>query len=212
MNGLLATELKILAGNFCALCASGKPAYNSGRRGEWDHEVPEGSQRGNRCFAAPIHDRLRELDKGEVMPEWRRMIVHHSATKDTPALDAKAIKRFHMEERGWKDVGYAFLVELVGDKYIAVPGRSLTVAGAHCPGQNTIALGICLVGDFSEVEPPDAQLERTAELCAELCVRFGIDVEEIRPHREYRKTECPGLVPMEKLREMVGRRLFESGE
>ena len=56
-------ELVRLAGDFCSLCAAGSKAFNSGRRGEWNHEVQEGSQRGNRCFAAPIHERLATLKK-----------------------------------------------------------------------------------------------------------------------------------------------------
>jgi len=146
------------------------------------------------------------------MPNWQRILIHHSASPDTPKLDTKAIKRFHVEERGWDDIGYHALVELVGDSYVAVPGRPLSKAGAHCPGQNKTALGLCLVGDWRKEEPPLAQLERAAELCAEWCVRFGIQVDEIRAHREFRSTVCPGLVSIEKIRRLVSRFLFMEAE
>jgi N-acetyl-anhydromuramyl-L-alanine amidase AmpD len=73
-----------------------------------------------------------------------------------------------------------------------VEGRSLSLPGAHCPGRNQIDLGICLIGDFTKAPPPDEQLRVTAELCADLCERWGILPMDIRPHRAFRKTECPG--------------------
>lgn len=125
---------------------------------------------------------------------WQRILIHHSATPvDTPP---EAIFSYHTlpppRGRGWRNVGYNFLVHKNGEKYSVRDGRPMTIPGAHCPGQNQIALGVCLIGDFTKEPPPDAQLAVAADLCSELCKRWGILPIDIRPHRAFRKTECPG--------------------
>lgn len=141
------------------------------------------------------------------MSRWMRVLVHHSAGPDTAGLDAEGIRRFHTAPppagRGWKDIGYHGLVERQGEAYVFVHGRPLDMAGSHCPGQNTIALGLCLVGNFSEIEPPEAQVAAAARAIAEWCERFGISPGEIHPHRAFRQTECPGKVPVFEIRERV---------
>lgn len=123
---------------------------------------------------------------------WREILIHHSGSPDTGGLDAEGIRRYHMEVKGWAEVGYHHLCELDGDQYIHVPGRPETMQGAHSPGHNQTALGVCLVGDFTDSPPPLAQLLVTAELCANLCRKYDIRAMDIRPHRAFRKTECPG--------------------
>lgn len=142
-----------------------------------------------------------------MIPKWQRILVHHSASHDTEAMNSEAIRRYHIEERGWVDVGYHYLVENVHGVYVAVPGRSLGKPGAHCPGQNTVAIGVCLIGNFVAEAPSAAQLDKVSELCSELCLRFGIPVEEIHPHNRFRKTECPAKVPVQEIRERVQRLL-----
>lgn len=136
-------------------------------------------------------------------PVWRRIIVHHSASEDGDARDATAIWRFHVEERGWASVGYHGVVERIGNIYQFVSGRSLAMPGAHCPGQNELALGLCLVGDFTKQPPPMDQMRVAAEVCADWCGRFDIPSEEIHPHNRYRATLCPGRVDIGMLRYLV---------
>lgn len=123
---------------------------------------------------------------------WSEVLIHHSAGPDTGGLDADGIRHYHVEVKGWRDVGYHYLVELEGHRYIVVPGRPETQDGAHCPGHNQTALGVCMVGDFTDSPPSLEQLRVTAELCADLCRRHGIRSLDIRPHRAFRRTECPG--------------------
>lgn len=144
------------------------------------------------------------------MPDWKRILIHHSATHDGPGADYPGIRRYHVEVNNWNDIGYHAVVEKVADRYIAIPGRPLTVQGAHCPGQNNVALGMCLVGNFELEAPPDGQLDEAASILAGWCIRFGIDVTEIKTHREFRETACPGsLFPINDLRARVARILAE---
>lgn len=71
-------------------------------------------------------------------------IGHHTAME--PCFDLKqcvhemqVIQNFHMDDRGWWDIGYNFLIGQDGRIY---EGRGFTVQGAHCSGWNTKTLGI----------------------------------------------------------------------
>jgi hypothetical protein len=135
---------------------------------------------------------------------WEHVIVHHTAGKDSETIDTEAIRRFHVEGRGWRDVGYHFLVEKIGDRYHAIVGRPLDMPGAHAPGWNTKALGVALVGDFTETGPPQEQLECAARLVASLVKAFGmigvvadewpLTLENLAviAHRQTKATACPG--------------------
>lgn len=134
--------------------------------------------------------------------EWRGALIHHSAT--SPTVTAEQIRNYHVKEKGWVDVGYHGLIEL--DKHGVwrfVPGRSLSMVGAHCPTKNRTHLGLCLIGNFMHSTPPIAQLEAAADLLAEWCVAFDFGPDAIWPHKAYRQTDCPGLVDILSLRARV---------
>jgi len=123
-----------------------------------------------------------------------RIILHCSATEDGRTVSWSAIRRFHVEQRGWADIGYHFGVELVNDGYEILLGRFPERMGAHCQNQNFDSLGICFVGSFDASSPPPAQWERGVKLAAWLCRRFIIGADKVFGHREFdpQKT-CPGL-------------------
>ena len=141
--------------------------------------------------------------------KWERIVIHHTVTSDGDTLlDMEAIRRFHTAPkprgRGWSDIGYNFCVEKVGGGlYVAIMARPMYRNGSHVGGHNTGSIGIALVGDFSTRQPPLAQVGTTAELCAAICRSTGIRTDQIFPHRHFKATACPGLVPMGTIREMV---------
>lgn len=123
---------------------------------------------------------------------WKRILVHHSAGKDGIAADRDAIRRQHIEVNGWLDIGYHAVIEQVGPAVIALPGRPETMHGSHCPGHNTTALGICVVGNFELEEPSEKHVEALIGKLAEWCAEYGIPVAAIHGHRDFRATLCPG--------------------
>jgi len=78
--------------------------------------------------------------------------THHTATSND-YVDAvemiKSIQNYHMDERGWCDIGYHFLVDRDGNIY---EGRPLSALGAHVAGHNQGNVGIAVLGDFNERE------------------------------------------------------------
>lgn len=124
--------------------------------------------------------------------------LHHSAmpapgsSVASVASHLRGIQAFHVEERGWADVGYHFLVDPSGRVW---EGRSLAWQGAHAGGDNNIGnVGVCLLGDFERQRVPRAQLQAAEELIGSLRGRFGVPRSRVVTHREWNAggTQCPG--------------------
>ena len=135
-----------------------------------------------------------------------KILVHHTATPNVAdpgpgaavAL-ARSIQNFHMDVRRWPDTGQHFTVSRGG---VVLEGRHHSlefvrvghrqVEGAHCTGQNVVALGIENEGTYSATDPPQKLWARLRELCAYLCSRYGIAPTQIYGHRDFKDTACPG--------------------
>lgn len=113
-------------------------------------------------------------------------MIHHSLTEDGKTVSWDAIRKFHMKERGWVDIGYHFGVELIGDRYEILMGRMVDVMGAHTleMQMNTLSVGICLVGNFDLGPPPLEQARKALELVRYLMRAHGIQKERVFGHRE----------------------------
>lgn len=142
-----------------------------------------------------------------MMPDWKVIMVHHSASHDTKAVDAEQFEKWH-KAKGWKDIGYHWIIEKIGDRYHSIMGRPMYMQGSHSTGMNSKALGVVFAGNFQESRVPQEQLEEGADLIAGLCFGLGIGSSEVVAHRDFRQTLCPGeLFPMARLRDMVNDRL-----
>ena len=68
--------------------------------------------------------------------------------------------------------------------------------GAHAqtPDEqfNKFGIGICLVGNFDQQHPTDAQLRSTAKLVAYLMKTYGIPASHVIGHGDTKPTDCPG--------------------
>jgi N-acetylmuramoyl-L-alanine amidase len=79
-------------------------------------------------------------------------VIHHGGIKDycSSQEECAAIVRsyqdYHMDSKGWNDIGYNFLVGEDGNVY---EGRGWETVGAHAPTYNTKSIGICIIGDFT---------------------------------------------------------------
>lgn len=131
------------------------------------------------------------------------IIIHHSDTKDTGAVEWEAIKLFHMKQNGWADIGYHWGIEEVEDGVKILKGRPMTEIGAHTrDGRfNRRSIGVCLVGDFDLVKPTQRHIFIAKCFIRELQTKLRVSSENVIGHREAqaiahvavrnRKT-CPG--------------------
>lgn len=61
------------------------------------------------------------------------------------------IRAFHVKERGWKDIGYHYVIRRNGAWEMGRPWFSV---GAHAEGHNHNSIAICLVGGVDEEGKP----------------------------------------------------------
>lgn len=135
----------------------------------------------------------------ELRGAWSKLTVHHSAeTSSDPtggsleesSASLRGIQRFHIEENGWGDIGYHFLIDAAGRIF---EGRELRWQGAHAGGANNAQnIGICLLGDLERRAPTPAALKSLELLVADLRTRFKIRENRLYAHRELNTTTCPG--------------------
>ena len=114
------------------------------------------------------------------------IVLHHSATADSGTVSWSAIRTYHVRDRGWTDIGYHWGVELIGDHYELIVGRTMDVYGAHCreADMNQQSIGVCLVGNFDVAPPPEAQLKAAVRLMRWLLGVFELPVSRVIGHRD----------------------------
>ena len=147
--------------------------------------------------------------------DW--LVVHTAGAYDFDAKQVvyqstQAIREYHKQHNGWRDIGYHWLIEEDG---FARPGRPEHEQGAHVGGWNEHTLGICVAGagDFAPFLP--AQLASLVRLCALKCKEHRLTGIRVIGHREAPKhgapptpKTCPGVkVDMNEIRRLVADRL-----
>ena len=95
---------------------------------------------------------------------WRKIILHHSLTKDGNVVDTQAIRKYHINTNKWFDIGYHFCVDMINGEYEILIGRPLVTHGAHTRGQNKVGIGICLIGNYDKTHPSKEALNKLSEL------------------------------------------------
>jgi len=142
-----------------------------------------------------------------------KVILHHSLTRDSGTVSWGDIRRYHVtpppDGMGLVDIGYHAGIELIESgghslNYEILTGRMWNVQGAHTRGQNKDSLGICFVGNFDIVVPPDDLLKAGAKVVALWLHLFDIPVTNIFGHKDFADKSCPGvLFDINKFRTLV---------
>ena len=121
-----------------------------------------------------------------------KIIIHHSASVDGRTHNVGQIRRYHMVNRGWRNIGYHYMIELVEYDYEIMIGRFEHENGAHCPGQNKQSIGICLVGNFEKLTVPQRQWEPAKSLVRQLLNNHSLKANDVYRHSDFKNTACPG--------------------
>lgn len=114
-----------------------------------------------------------------------RIVIHCAATPAGRDVTVAEIRRWHVEERGWDDIGYHWVVGLDGSVW---PGREEAWQGAHVAGHNNGSIGVCYVGgtdgrgDPADTRTPE-QRRVLPELLEAIAARHGHVGEDGRRRR-----------------------------
>ncbi len=140
------------------------------------------------------------------------LVVHHSAGSNTSpdwAATVRSIWDYHVNTQAWDDIAYNFLIDPNGVIY---EGRGNDVSGAHFSCMNPGTMGVCLLGNFSQVGPSNAMINSLTELMGwKACdidqdprdtsyfTTAAVDLVNLCGHRDGNNipaactvTECPG--------------------
>ena len=125
------------------------------------------------------------------MRKIEKIIIHCSATVEGVNVSTSTIKRWHVQGRGWSDIGYHYIIPLDGEiEY----GRELGRSGAHCKGENENSIGICYIGGLSDKKrAKDTRTEAQKEALVNILKTLThiYPKATIHSHFEYANKACP---------------------
>lgn len=137
--------------------------------------------------------------------------VHHTVNTNSysqaqvPGI-IRSIYTYHVKSRGWRDIGYNFLLDKFGRIWEGrYGGVDRPVVGAHTGGYNSDAFGASAIGNFETTSPPTALVNAFGTLFAWKLSLHGVRGNKgstrigdrtfshaIMGHRDAGSTACPG--------------------
>lgn len=137
--------------------------------------------------------------------------VHHTVNaNDYTAAEVPGIIRsiyaYHVKSRGWRDIGYNFLIDKFGRIWEGrYGGVDRAVVGAHTENYNDYGFGVSAIGNFEIAKPGSAIVQAEGALFAWKLSLYGVSaaatnvaigprtfVSSIMGHRDTKSTACPG--------------------
>ena len=120
-----------------------------------------------------------------------KIIIHCTGTPEGKDVKTEAVRRYHIYDRGFKDIGYHFVIELDGSVH---EGRPVEIAGAHCIGYNDKSIGIAYVGGTDHLGNSKdtrtvAQKTALVELVRKLKAQYPNAT--VHGHNEFAAKDCP---------------------
>ena len=137
------------------------------------------------------------------MRDINKIILHCSATREGQDISTETIRGWHVNERGWSDIGYHYVILLDGtvDK-----ARPVERQGAHVRGHNKGSIGICYVGGcYADMNPKDTRTDLQKESLTEL-ISYLMDSYEdatLHGHNEFSSKACPSFNVKEQYKELI---------
>ena len=134
------------------------------------------------------------------MREINEIIVHTTATRAAWRAGSKTsakvseVRRWHVEDRGWSDIGYHFLIDRDGT---VAKGRAVERVGSHVRGRNRRSIGIALFGGFGGAETDTFADHYTPEQATALRKLLAAlraqhrSIGTVSGHNQYAAKACP---------------------
>ncbi len=152
----------------------------------------------------------------------KAVVVHHTAGSNDygPADVPRRIRAdyaYHVQARGWSDLGYNVVVDKFGGIWEGrAGGVGRATIGAHAEGFNTGTLGVALLGDMTRAQPTPEAVQAVARVSAYAADVWHFDplgtvvltsggspkhksgtkvpLPRVHGHRDVGLTTCPGTL------------------
>lgn len=141
----------------------------------------------------------RAITAAPVKPgRWKRIVIHHSGVNTGTV---KGMDRYHREVRHMENgLAYHFVIgggNGMANGEVAVGNRwTRQLDGGHLASesQNRNSIGICLVGNFDQHKPTEAQIRQLTALVEALLKRCHLKPDAVKTHQQVNiiGTRCPG--------------------
>lgn len=153
---------------------------------------------------------LTPPDYSRIETHTRNLIIHHTAGSNINTNYVQVVRNIyvdHTEIRGWSDIGYNYLIAKNGSIFKGRDPDHLeqdNVLGAHFCASNSFTMGVSLLGNYTEIAPPDTAIQSLIKLLrwkagkdslnplGESAHSLNFNLRVIAGHRDGCATECPG--------------------
>lgn len=124
-----------------------------------------------------------------------KVTIHHQGAVFTDSRRAAARMRtmqaYHQSARQkFVDIAYHFVIDPDGNVYEGRPTWAAGETRTDYDPRGHLLVG--LLGNFEEQQPTARQLDTLARMSAWAADEFGVAPTEVRGHRDYARTLCPG--------------------
>ena len=127
-----------------------------------------------------------------------KIIIHCSATPEGRDVTVEEIRKWHVEERGWSDIGYHIIISRDGSVH---EGRPLERMGSHTRGENKGSIGICYIGGVEAkkmkgkwVSKDTRTIEQKEALLDMLSYFKNLNPNaKVYGHRDFSTKDCPSF-------------------
>jgi N-acetylmuramoyl-L-alanine amidase len=126
-----------------------------------------------------------------------KIIWHCTATPEGREVTLADLRKWHVEDNGWLDIGYHYLVQLPGH---ILPCRGEQYVGAHCKGENHDSIGIVYSGGLmndgsmraKDTRTPQ-QIEAMYNLTQGLLDKYNLTWDDVYGHNQFAAKACPSF-------------------
>lgn len=140
------------------------------------------------------------MENQTTMRKVDKLIIHCSDTYAEMDIDGATIRGWHVDERGWSDIGYHFVIRRDGTvelgRDLDKDGDVYEEIGAHVKGWNKNSIGICMVGGRGDDDKPESNFTddqwRSLETVLKI-IRADYPGAIIYGHNEFADKACPSF-------------------
>ena len=121
------------------------------------------------------------------------IVIHCAATKASMDIGLTEIRKWHVQDNGWRDVGYHYIIRRNGEVEL---GRSIRDTGAHAAGYNHKSVSVCMVGGMAEDSSAENNFtaqQWTALLDLVKQLKSNYPDADVIGHNEISEKECPSF-------------------